>query len=189
MFKILKRKAVFYKILGGSAILLFFAVFIMNACKDKCNCTNEPCPCIPFTISIYANVNNAAEGSFATKEIDYFYLVRTTENYELMDSMKMNFQDIFTSEDYNKIFRFSAESYSNINDIRPYNFIIKNTLLKTADTISSITYTEVLKNVLCNVCSNCDDEYLDCVVFEDVSFDLNCNTQNSAEIILRRRAN
>ncbi len=65
--------------------------------------------------------------------------------------MKMNFQDIFTSEDYNKIFRFSAESYSNINDIRPYNFIIKNTLLKTADTISSITYTEVLKNVLCNV--------------------------------------
>ncbi len=170
-------------------ILIFASVFVLNSCNKKCNCTNEPCPCFPFTISVYANANNSAEGSFATKDMDEFYLVRTNESYVSIDSIKMNFTDLFSSQYYNKIFRFSAENFSNVTDIKPYNFIIKNNLLATADTISSITYSETLQSVLCNVCTNCDDEYLDCIVFEDINFEFDCVVQDKAEIVIKRRPN
>ena len=189
MFKPLKSKTITVKKVIHTIILFTLAVFILDACNKKCNCTNEPCPCYPFTISVYANANNSADGSFATEEMNWFYLLRTNQNYQSIDSIKMDFTDLYSSQDYNRVFQFSAETYTNVTDIRPYNFIIKNTMLKTADTISSIAYTESLESVLCNVCTNCDDEYLDCVVFDNVSFDLNCCVQDKAEISLIRRPN
>lgn len=189
MVNILKLITAIAKKTECRIVLFVLAVFILNACNKKCDCTNEPCPCLPFTISVYANANNSAEGSFATREMETFYLLRTDENYKLIDSLKMDFTDLYSSQDYNKLFRFSAEDFQNINDIRPFNFIIKNTMLETPDTISSISYFEVLQSVLCNVCTNCDDEYLDCVEFENISFEYDCNVQNKAEIELKRRAN
>jgi uncharacterized lipoprotein YehR (DUF1307 family) len=168
---------------------LFAFIMVFSACNKKCDCTSEPCPCFPFTISVFANANNSAEGSFATKEIDEFYLYRTNENYQTIDSVKIKFTDLFSNADYNKIYRFSSESFTNVEDIRPYNFIIKNTMVGSADTISSITYSEVLKNLLCNVCSNCDDEYIDCVVFEDVNFEFDCEVQTKAEVAILRKSN
>ncbi len=169
--------------------ILSAAIFVLNACNKKCDCTNEPCPCFPFTISLYANANNAAEGSFATSEMSGFYLFRTTADYQPIDSIKIDFADLYSSIDYNKVFQFSAETYSNVTDIRPYNFIVKNTILNTSDTISSITYSETSQRVLCNVCTNCDDEYIDCVSFNDINIDLNCDIQHTAEIWLKRPPN
>ena len=168
---------------------LIIVVLVSNSCNKKCDCTNEPCPCFPFTISVYANANNAAEGSFATSEMSDFHLLRTTENYQLIDSIKITFTDLFSSQEYNKVYRFSAETFSNIVDIRPYNFILKNTRLNTSDTISAISYSEQLENVLCNVCSNCEDEYIDCLTFDQIQLELNCEIQNKAEIVILRRAN
>ena len=171
-------------------LVLFITVaFILDACNKKCDCTNESCPCFPFTISLYANANNSAEGSYATSEMDGFYLLRTTQDYQLIDSIKINFEDLYSSIDYNRIFQFSADTYTNITDIKPYNFIVKNTILNTSDTISSITYTESLQHVLCNKCTNCDDEYIDCVKFDNISVDFDCNVQNNPEIWLKRPPN
>ncbi len=164
-------------------------IFGFSACNKKCDCTSEPCPCFPFTISVYANSNNDAEGSFATKEMEEFYLFRTNENYQTIDSVKMQFADLYSSANYNKIYRFSSETFSNISDIKPYNFIIKNMMIESADTISTISYSEVLKSLLCNVCTNCDDEYIDCIIYENVNLELNCEVQTKAEIALLRRHN
>ncbi len=167
----------------------YLLIFGFSGCNKKCDCTSEPCPCFPFTISVYANANNSAEGSFATKEMDEFYLLRTTENYQTLDSLKIKFTDLFSNANYNKIYRFSAETFTGITDIRPYNFIIKNAMIGSADTITSIAYSEILKSLLCNVCTNCEDEYIDCVVFEDVSFEFDCEIQDKAEIALLRIPN
>lgn len=170
-------------------VLFFAAAFVLDACNKTCDCTNESCPCFPFTISLYANANNSAEGSYATSEMDGFYLLRTTQDYQLIDSIKINFEDLYSSIDYNKIFRFSSETYNNVSDIRPFNFIVKNSVLNTSDTLSSITYTETLQHVLCNVCTNCDDEYIDCVAFDDINIELNCNIQHNTEVWLKRPPN
>lgn len=170
-------------------MFLSAVIFVFNACNEKCDCTSEPCPCFPFTISVYANANNSAEGSFATDEMSEFYLLRTNENFDVIDSLKIDFQDLYTNPEYNKVFRFSAEFYNNIIDIRPFNFIIKNTMLNSADTISAINYEESLESVLCNVCTNCDDEYIDCIVFQNIHLEHNCEVQINAEISILRPGN
>lgn len=177
------------KRLSKNIMFLFIAAVTLNACNKKCDCTNESCPCFPFTISVYANANNSAEGSFATNEMSGFHLLRTNENFELIDSLKIEFTNLYSSLDYNKVYRFSAETFTNIIDIRPFNFIIRNTILNTTDTISSISYDEEMESVLCNKCTNCDDEYLDCVVFDNINLELNCEVQEKAEIAILRRPN
>lgn len=186
MQKVLQQITAFVKRFLSIIIVFVLGIFVVYACNKKCNCTDKPCPCYPFTISFFANADNGVEGSFTGQELNAFYLLRTNDTYAVIDSIKMDFHELFSNVDYNQIFEFSAENFKNVIDLRPFNFIIKNTILKTADTISSISYTESSQSVLCNVCTNCDDEYLDCVVFSDVRFDLDCCVQNNSEVILKK---
>ena len=187
MPKVLQQITVFAKSFFSKIIVFVLGVFVVYACNKKCNCTDEPCPCYPFIMSVLANADNNVEGSFSSQELNAFYLLRTNDTYVVIDSIKMDFHELFTNVNYNQIFEFSAENFKNVVDLRPFNFIIKNTILKTADTISSISYTESLQNVLCNVCTNCDDEYIDCVVFSDISFDFDCCVQNDPKVTLVKK--
>jgi len=65
-----------------------------------CICTAIGCGSLPPDIKILANVKNAAEGVFTDYEINAFYLIRTTDKFEIIDSIEMDFQSIQGILDY-----------------------------------------------------------------------------------------
>lgn len=168
-------------------ILLLSIIFLLYSCEKSCNCTTRGCPCLELFISLQANVDNNIEGNFTEQDINDFYLFRTNDNYEIIDSLKINFKES-SNDNYNRFFWITASLYSDTTDLRQYNFIIKNSILNTMDTISSISYVERLENVVCNRCGpDCDDTYVVCPVIYDFSLEFNCVFQNEQNIPIKKQ--
>ncbi|MCH8317409.1 MAG: hypothetical protein IIA88_02755 [Bacteroidetes bacterium] len=156
-------------------IFFLIVLSLSISCRRNCICTEKGCPCPELTVSIQANVENYALGEFSEEEINEFYLIRTSQTFEIIDSIKMNFGYMAGNVDYNRYYWINQHTFNDFDDFRQYNLLIKNKLLQTIDTISQITYSENMEHVLCNECTNCDDEYVDCVQYSD--FSLNFNNQ------------
>ena len=87
-----------------------------------CICTAIGCGSLPPDIKILANVKNAAEGVFTDYEINAFYLIRTTDKFEIIDSIEMDFQSIQGILDYNRYFTVSQNLFDTFEDMRLCKF-------------------------------------------------------------------
>jgi hypothetical protein len=166
-------------------ILIIALSLTITSCKD-CLCTLRGCPCPELVISIEANVDNNTAGDYTEEEIDSFYPIRTDTNYNIIDSIKLEFGYIAGNVDYNRFYRINQNKFSNFENFRLYNLLIKNTLLNSIDTIADIEYTEMMENVLCNTCINCDDQYVDCLQYSDYSLNFNGTLQYDFNLLIEK---
>lgn len=177
-------------------ILFISLISITIACKkttgsrEGCICTKRGCPCPELIISIRANDENSTNqesGKYTKKEIDSFYLIRTDKNFTKIDSTKLSFGFMAGNNlNYNRLYSLSQNSFPDFKNLREYNFLIKNTTLNSIDTISSVQYTEKMEHVFCNKCSNCSDEYVDCLQYSKFRLKYNFIPQNNFQILVKK---
>lgn len=148
------------------SIFSIAAIFLLNSCRD-CVCTKIHCPGESIAIKLLANENDLDSNSFGEQEMAAFYLVRTDSDFLPIDSIPLDFNEAYNSPNFNRQFLLNEQDFSNFTSFQDYNFLIKNELLAQTDTISGITYTKESKQILCNECSGCEDEYVQVVDYEN----------------------
>jgi hypothetical protein len=166
-------------------ILIIGLTLTITSCKD-CICTKKGCDCAELIIKIEANVDNDVEGSYTEQEIDNFYLIRTDTGFGVIDSLKLEFGQIVGNIDYNRFYWVNQNAFSDFNNFRSYNLLIKNTVLNSTDTITAIDYTEKMDRVLCNTCLNCDDEYITCMHYSNLSLEFNAALQDNFNVRIEK---
>jgi hypothetical protein len=163
--------------------IFFIAICIKLISCTPCACTLVWCYCVELSISIEANVESDIDGSYSAEEINEFYLIRTNKSFNIIDSVKMEFQNHGGNVDYNSLFEIKQSTFTNNENLRHYNFLIKNLILKSVDTVSAILYTEEMESRICNHCSGrCDDEYIDCLQFSNLSLVFNGIVQDDFNV-------
>lgn len=168
------------------SILLFTFTLTIMSCNRNFFCTKRGCPCPELIITIEANVDNNMDGSYTEQEIDDFYLIRTDESFETIDSVKLEFDTIGGMVDYNRFYRIYQNTFSDFKNFRSYNLLVKNMIVNSIDTITTIEYTETMKNVLCNTCTYCDDEYVDCMQYLEFNLVFNSTLQDDFNIRIKK---
>jgi hypothetical protein len=151
-------------------LALLLIVISFYACKRECECTEMYCLCQELTFAFEANSDNNVQGAYTFQELDAFYLHRTSLDYQLIDSLKMDFDTIYGNTDYDRKFEITSGNYTDFSSFKDYNFIIKNTQINYCDTISNIDYTQTMVTSVCNKCTNCDDETITCAKTENFTF-------------------
>jgi len=141
------------------------------------------CYCVELSISIEANVESDKDGSYSTEEINEFYLVRTNKSFNIIDSVEMEFLNHEGNTDYKRFFEVNQNTFTNNENLHQFNYLIKNLILKSVDTVSAISYTEEMESRICNHCSGrCDDKYIDCLQFSNLSLEFNGIVQDTFNV-------
>ena len=115
--------------------LCLLLCLLMSAC-----CTKMDCVCFPVMLTIKVD----REG-FSSDELDSFKLVITDKQFNRQDSIK-----IFLTGD--GTFDIYEEMLPSLSQIEPHNFLIRNTIRPSVDTISDITNIRRDSVFTCNSC-------------------------------------
>lgn len=149
--------------------IILFAISILFYYSCNCGCTQKACDCPELILWIQADVDNGKEGSFTKDELDGFSLIRTNQEFESIDTIKIPFGGVTNSDEYNTYAWIPEHFFLNFDSFKAYNFLISNPKLNFLDTISNISYIEKIEHTFCNKCKNCDDEYIECPHYYEMS--------------------
>lgn len=160
----------------------FFIIF--NSCSQECNCTLVACPCTELSMVVRANsISNDPQG-FDPSELDSFYILLTDLNFNTLDSVKITFSPNGDGNSQDLVHYIKAQHFSNFQGFKNHNFILKNHTNSLTESLSNFDFNETMDQRLCNKCSPCDDQYVTCTSYRNLSYKRNGNSQNNFELIL-----
>lgn len=164
--------------------IAFALSIVLQSCNSNCICTEVACTCPELSIQVEANLDNEESGSFTNHELNEFYVVRTDLGFEIIDSIKIEFDNIVGNVDYNKFYWINENKFPDFTSLKDYYFILRNHETGYSDTITNIDYNESTSTTTCNQCSNCEDEKITCTQFDDFKLDHNGETQTDNSVRL-----
>lgn len=161
--------------------VIIAALLVLNSCR-RCTCSKIACLGEPMHIKLFLNKDDNDNISFTTEEVAAFYLVRADSAFIPIDSIPLDFQEAYNIPSFNLQFWLDEQDFPDFTSFKNYNFLIKNEVLTRVDTISNITYIKEMKQVLCNECSGCEDEYAQVAHYENRTLFFNGERRTDFEI-------
>lgn len=142
---------------------------MMAAC-----CTKMDCPCERIVIDIKIN-----PGDFTYEEKDAFKLVITDKQFNRQDSVKAFFAGDGT-------YQIAENTMSLLSKVEDHNFLLKNSMTLSVDTISEITNVRRDSAIHCNDCFLARERPLHCDNITSKKLKLNGKIVDDYTVVISR---
>lgn len=154
----------------------FLLAIVVSGC-----CTKKYCPCEEPEILLELKTDQTS-ASFSDAEIDAFELILTDEQFSRVDSAKA----WFNLQNEDRVLRLTEEYFGAHRALLRSAFILKNNLLGSSDTISSVHYDSLAFSMECNECMFKQDEYT-CYQFTNKSVIHNNKLLSDFKILIEKK--